>query len=139
MPLTLAGSAGPYAPQLLAPVADISAGAWTPFSGSDLYAMLDEETASNTDYIVATSATSCELHLAVPTPPTVTGDRILRYRLLPGTGNVAAELRQGSTTLAAWGPHHLTASAQDFAQTLTAGQAAAITDYSDLRVVFTAS
>ena len=130
---------GSLPPQLLAPISDIAKGAWTPSSGSDLYAMLDEGAADAADYIVATSPTSCEMRLSVGATPSASGDRILRYCLLPGTGSIAAELRQGSTTLAAWGPHHLTASAQDFAQTLTAGQAAAITDYSDLRVVFTAS
>ena len=134
-----AGSAGSYAPQLLAPVADISAGAWTPFSGSDLYSMLDESSPDDADYIVSTTASSCEMRLSVGATPSASGDRILRYRLLAGTGNLAVALRQGSTPIAAWGPHALTASAQDFAQTLTAGQAAAITDYSDLRVVFTAS
>ena len=37
--------------QLLYPVADIIANSWTPSSGSDLYAMLDESSASDADYI----------------------------------------------------------------------------------------
>ena len=48
-------------------------------------------------------------------------------------------LKQGSTTIASWGPHSLTGSAQDFAQTLTGGQADSITDYSALRVEFTSA
>lgn len=138
VPLPVSTEPG-HQPQLLAPISDISKGLWTPSSGSNLYPMLDESAADDADYIIATSPSSCEMRLATGNAPSVAGTYALRYRLLPGTGSIAAELRQGSTTLAAWGPHHLTASAQDFAQTLTAGQAAAITDYSDLRVVFTAS
>lgn len=36
-------------PQLLVPVSDISAGVWTPSTGSDLYAMLDESAYSDAD------------------------------------------------------------------------------------------
>jgi len=38
-------------PQFARPVSDVSAGGWTPSSGSDLFAMVDEVTASDTDYI----------------------------------------------------------------------------------------
>lgn len=127
------------ATQLLAPSADLSAGGWTPSSGSDLYAMLDETTASDADYIVSSTASSCEISIAVGSDPAVSTGHILRYRLLSGSGSIAVALKQGSTTIASWGPHTLTGSAQDFAQTLSGGQADSITDYSDLRVVFTAS
>lgn len=127
------------APQLLAPIADLSAGGWTPSTGSDLYAVLDEGTASDADYVVSTTATSCELRIAVGSDPAVSTGHILRYRLLAGSGAVTAVLKQGSTTIASYGPHTLTGSAQDFSQTLTGGEADSITDYSDLRVVFTAS
>lgn len=123
-------------PQLLAPISDISQGIWTPSSGDDLYSMLDEETASDTDYIISTSASSCEMRLAVGHTPSDTGDYILRYRLLAGNGSVTATLKQGSTTIASFGPHTLTGEAHDFAHTLTTAQVAAITDYADLRVVF---
>ena len=127
------------APQLLAPISDISAGSWTPSSGSDLYAMLDESTASDTDYIVSSTASSCEMRVTTAGDPAVSTGHILRYRLLAGTGSITVLLKQGSTTIASYGPHTLTGSAQDFAQTLTGGEADSITDYSDLRVVFTSS
>ena len=127
------------APQLLAPISDLSAGGWTPSSGSDLYAMLDEGTASDADYIVSTTATSCEMRLAVGTDPIVSTGHILRYRLLAGNGSIAAVLKQGATTIASYGPHTLTGAAQDFSQTLTSGEANSITNYADLRVVFTSS
>jgi hypothetical protein len=122
--------------QKLAPVSDVSAGSWTPSSGSDLYAMLDESEASDADYIQATSATTCTLALASGSDPSSSAGHILRYRLLAGSGNIAVTLKQGTTTIASWGPHTLTGVAQDFAQTLTGGEADSITDYSALRVEF---
>jgi hypothetical protein len=127
------------APQLLASISDLSAGGWTPSTGSDLYAMLDESAYSDADYIVSTTASSCEMRVATGTDPAVSTGHVLRYRLLAGSGSIAVALKQGSTTIASFGPHTLTGSAQDFAQTLSGAEADSITDYSDLRVVFTAS
>ena len=127
------------APQLLVPISDVSAGAWTPSSGSDLYAMLDESTYSDTDYIVTSSASTCEMRVTTASDPSVSTGHILRYRLLAGSGSITAILKQGATTIASYGPHTLTGAAQDFSQTLTGGQADSITDYTDLRVVFTSS
>lgn len=125
--------------QFLAPVSDVSAGGWTASSGSDLYAMLDESVASDADYIVSASASSCTVALAAGSDPGVSTDHVLSYRLLAGTGSIAVTLKQGASTIASFGPHTLTGSAQDFAQTLSGGQADSITDYSALRVEFTAS
>lgn len=125
--------------QKLAPVSDVAAGSWTPSSGSDLYAMLDETAASDTDYIQATSATTCTLALASGSDPSSSTGHILRYRLLAGSGKIAVTLKQSTTTIASWGPHTLTGAAQDFAQTLTSGEADSITDYSALRVEFTSA
>ena len=123
-------------PQLLVPISDVSAGAWTPSAGSDLYAMRDEGTYSDADYIVSTTSSTCEMRVTVGTDPVSSTGHILRYRLLAGTGTISASLKQGSTTIASYGPHMLTGAAQDFAQTLSGGEADSITDYSDLRVVF---
>lgn len=125
--------------QKLAPVSDVSAGSWTPSSGSDLYAMLDETAYSDADYIYATSATTCTLALASGSDPSSSTGHILRYRLLAGSGKIAVTLKQSTTTIASWGPHTLTGAAQDFAQTLTSGEADSITDYSALRVEFTSA
>jgi hypothetical protein len=135
--LIIPSTGGP--PQLLAPASDVSAGGWTPSSGSDLYAMLDETSYSDTDYIVSSTASVCTLALAAGSDPAVSTGHILRYRMLSGVGSVSVALKQNTTTIASWGPHALTTSAQDFAQTLTGGQADSITDYSALRVEFTAN
>ena len=42
--------------QLARPTSDVAAGSWTASSGSDLWAMVDESAASDTDYI-SSSAT----------------------------------------------------------------------------------
>lgn len=125
--------------QYLAPTSDVAAGAWTPSSGSDLYAMLDEAAYSDADYISATSASTCTLALASGSDPSSSSGHVLRYRLLSGSGTITVTLKQGSTTIASWGPHTLTGAAQDFAQTLTGGQADSITDYSALRVELTSA
>lgn len=127
-----------YPPQLLAPASDLNAGLWLPSAGGILSGMLDEAAASDDDFIVAASPTDCELRLAVGGAPSVRGDCIVRYRLLAGQGTVSVQLRQGSAILAAWGPHALTGDPQDFAQTLSVAQVAAITDYADLRLYFRA-
>ena len=123
----------------LAPVSDVAAGSWLPSSGSDLYAMVDETAYSDTDYIYATSATTCTLALTSGSDPSSSSGHILRYRLLAGSGSISVVLKQGTSTIASWGPHTLTGAAQDFAQTLTGTQADSITDYSALRVEITSA
>lgn len=126
-------------PQLLSPSSDISTGAWTSSLGGALYAAIDETTVSDADYITANSATACEMKLATGIDPAVSTGHILRYRLLAGSGSLTVRLKQGTATIAAWGPHTLTGAVQDFAQTLTGAQADSITDYGDLRVSFEAA
>jgi len=125
--------------QKLAPVSDAAAGSWTPSSGTDLYAMLDETVASDADYIETASESTCMLALASGSDPASSTGHVLRYRLLAGSGTIAVALKQGSTTIASWGPHALSGVAQDFAQTLTGGEADSITDYTALRVEFTSA
>lgn len=127
------------APVVLLLTSDVSAGAWSPSSGSSLYAMVDESAADDADYIWTNVPATCVMAFAAGTDPNSSADHILRYRLLAGSGAIAVALKQGATTIASWGPHTLTESAQDFAQTLTGGQADSITDYTALRVEFTSS
>lgn len=130
--------AGPP-PQVLAPVSDVSDGAWTPSTGTDLFACVDESTYSDTDYIAATTATTCELALADGTDPESSTGHTLNYRLLAGNGTVAVALKQGGTTIASFGPHTLTAAAQAIQQVLSGGEADAITDYTALSVALTSA
>lgn len=71
------------APQFARPTSDISAGGWTPSTGADLYAMLDETVADDADYIQsATTPTNdtAELALSSVTDPAVSTGHIIRIR-----------------------------------------------------------
>lgn len=123
--------------QLLLPTADITDGSWTPSSGTDLFAVLDEPVIDSANYISTTTDTSCEIRLGIGNNPTVNTGHIIRYRILAGLGYITVVLKQGATTIASFGPHLLTREIQDFEQYLTENQASSISDYSDLRMVFT--
>lgn len=125
--------------QVLAPVSDIADGAWTPSTGTDLYACVDEATYSDADYIAATTATTCELAFAAGTDPASSVDHALQYRLLAGNGTIAVALKQGAATIASFGPHTLTGVAQAMQQALSGAQADSITDYAALSVAITAA
>lgn len=122
----------------LRPSADISTGSWTPSTGTSLYAVLDEVTPSDADYILASTATTCEIQLSAGTTPPSRDNHALNYHLLAGTGTVTVVLKCGTTTIKTWN-HTLTGSTQDISSTLTNAEASSITDYSNLRVVFTSS
>lgn len=126
-------------PVLLAPVSDVSAGAWVASGGGSLYAALDEDPADDGDYIYTETPSTGSVAMAAATDPALSTGHVVRYRLRPGSGSVTVTLKQGSTTIAAWGPHVLGVNPQNFSQTLTGTQADSITDYSALRVEQTAS
>ena len=68
--------------QIARPVSDVSVGNWTASSGTDRYAMVDEETASDTDYITSGAAPAndeCVLALGALSTP-VAGTVTLRVR-----------------------------------------------------------
>lgn len=69
--------------QTAVPVSDVSTGSWTPSTGSDLYAMLDETVADDTDYILSPRAPSnneAKVRLGSLTDPNVSTGHIVRYR-----------------------------------------------------------
>lgn len=116
------------------PNADESAGSWTASSGSDLYAMIDEETASDADYITAGSATTCEVALTTLSEPPSGWQTTVRYRIL---GDCIVSLREGaSTTIASWTHDPGPGSATTYEQTLTSGEQGTVSDWSDLRLRF---
>lgn len=123
--------------QLLRPTSDISAGAWTASSGSDLYAMLDETTASDADYITTSSASSSEVAFGTGLDPLSSAGHTIRFRA-QGTGGLTVTLLQGATTIATYTPT-ITASYALYSYTLSGAEADAITNYGDLRVRFTST
>lgn len=124
--------------QLLRPTSDIAAGAWTPSTGSTLYETLDETPYSDTDYILTASASTAEVKFGTGETPEA-GDFIVRYRAKNnGSGALTVYLYQGATLKATHNPT-LTSSYQTFTWTLSGGEAASITDFTDLRIKFTSS
>jgi hypothetical protein len=121
------------APQLVRPVSDVSAGAWTTESGgtSNLYASIDETSASDSDYIrseVSPSTSAVRIRLASVSDPGVNTGHILRYRLgVDGSGSMDWTVRvfNASTEVASW-THSAVSTLTTFEQTLSTVQAAAL-------------
>lgn len=125
--------------QLLRPASTISAGAWTPVNAASLFAAVNEVVADDTQYDTTPSASTMELKLGAGAGPGVTTGHKIRYRI-KGTGVITVNLRQGlSTTVASWAHSPAPVAYTTYEQVLTSGQAAAITDYTDLRLQFIAS
>lgn len=111
------GTAGPP-PQVLVPDADITDGAWTPSTGSDLYAVLDETPASDTDYIVTSSNSECEIGLQNGTTPDA-GAQTFRYRALGSAAKaLVAGIYDGTTLIEEWTTDPLPAAATLYTRTL---------------------
>lgn len=126
--------------QFLRPVSDTEAGSWAPSVGNDLYAMVDEETASDDDYVYTT--TGDDLFVvklgSKPTPPTRI-DHALLMRIPAGfspNGSLTMRLLEGypgGTTIKEWVIASPLADT-DHELPLSEAEAGAIGDYSDLYV-----
>lgn len=124
--------------QILKPSQDMSSGAWTPSTGANLYSVLDESTYDDNDYISTTSASTAEIKLSAGSIPEA-GSFSIRYRAKYNTsGNLTAELYQGTTLIATHSPP-LTPFYQTFIWTLSLAETNSITDYTDLRIKFISS
>jgi hypothetical protein len=121
------------------PTADAATGAWTASTGSDLFAMLDEATADDADYISTTYASICEVALGGLSDPASSAGHKVRYRIAADAGAVIVRLRQGATTIASWTHNPAPTSLSTFEQTLSGAEADSITDYSALKLQFEAT
>lgn len=130
---------GTVTAQYARPTSDVSAGTWTASTGSDLYAMLDETTANDADYISTVNASICEVALGSLTDPASSTGHVVRYRIAADSGGIIVRLRQGTTTIASWTHNPAPSSLTTYAQTLTGGEADSITDYSALKLQFEAT
>lgn len=114
------------------PDGDVSAGAWTASSGSNLYAMIDEETPSDSDYITSTSASTVEVALSSITTPPAGWVTTVRYRII---GDCTVSLREGaSTEIASWPHSPGPGTATTYEQELSSGEQASVSDWTDLRL-----
>lgn len=123
--------------QYARPDSDISTGSWT---STPLYQSIDEETASDADYIQSTTnSDTCEIGLSTVTDPSSSSNHIIKYRARKaGQGGLTVYLFDGTTQIASHTPT-LTTVFADYSYTLTSGEADNISDYSDLRLKFTCS
>lgn len=127
------------APRYARPLADVSAGPWTPSTGTSLAAMIDEVVPDNSDYIVATSAGTAEVTLNPVTDPHTSANQVVRYTAWSTSGGtLTVQLKQGSTVIAAWVHSTLPTTATLFERALTGAQCDAISDYTALRIAFVA-
>lgn len=144
-PTVLAGGA----PQYARPASDVSIGAWTTDTGStsNLYAAIDETTASDADFIrseLSPSASVCTIALGSLTDPVSSSGHIVRYRYGKDPADSAqidltVRLRQGASTIATWTHTDISTTLATAEQTLSGAEADSITDYADLRIQFEAS
>ena len=116
--------------------ADTSKGVWTASTGTALYAMIDEASFSDADYITAASASTCKLKFENSTDPADDSNHRIAVRARATSGVLTMQLIQGDpaeTTIASTAITASTAFAE-YGLTLTTAQAATITDYADLYV-----
>lgn len=136
-------------PQVVYPVSDTSAGAWTTDSGgtTNLYASVDETPASDTDYIQSelnpsTSIVSLRLG-TFDEPAVLTGHKLdYRYDKTPADGaqiNLVVRIKQSSTTIASQTHTNIANGFVDGTLTLSEVEAGNITYPATLDVEFEAT
>jgi len=120
------------------PTSDITT-QWTPSTGTDHFALIDETTANDADYIYATAAGQTdEVRLASMSAPQAGTDLLINYKVagIVGSASVTMSLRQGSGgTLIATD----TAKTSDNTYQLivpAATWSSTVTDWTDLRLRF---
>jgi hypothetical protein len=129
----------PVVVQKARPGSDISAGGWLPSSGSDLYAMLDETSYNDSDYIYSPdnpTTETAEIKFTSITDPGVHTGHTLRFRLAAVGQDTVFDvyLMCGATQIATWQKTVVAGDTTTYTETLTTGEAGNITDYTDLRI-----
>ena len=130
--------------QVLVPISDVAAGAWTPTPASPttLYDKLDEASADDADYISTAALVAAEtpvtLGIQAGSAPASAGTSVsVRAALLSasyGSATLRSELLQGTTVIATWTDTVSSTTPATLTHTLTSGEEATITDYTTLRV-----
>lgn len=113
-------------------------GAWSPTTGSFLYAMLDEAVTDDGDLIYATTAGTCVVSLD-PVVAAGASDShvwVVRGRKSVATAIVTTKLYCGATLIRTETISFTIAGFADHSYTLTESERTAITDWTDLRVSF---
>lgn len=134
--------------QYARPDSDVDTGSWVASTGSDFFALIDESSASDSDYISSadfeTSTDSITVGLDNVTDPVNAINHIVSYRS-KGTGggmmgnipSITVVLLETSTPIATSVNSSLTGSYTDYTFTLSEAEANAIGNYDNLRLKFT--
>jgi len=143
-------------PQFARPDADIVDGAWVKSTGGnvDMFTMIDEATPDDVDYIqseLAPAASAYAVRLSDVEDPLSDANHVVRYRYRKdaaggATIGVTVQLRQGYVNESSQGTLIHSEVHANVGETWTAGtftltapEAQAITDYSDLQLRFVAN
>jgi hypothetical protein len=117
------------------PTSDITT-QWTPSTGTDHYALIDETTANDSDYIYATAAGQTdEVRLASMTAPQAGTDLLINYRVqgIVGSASVTLSLVCNTTV-------HATDTTRiangDYTLTVPSGTWASVADWTNMRLRF---
>ena len=124
-PTGSASGTSPSLPTIGRPAADLSAGAWVPSTGTDLYPMVDEVTPADGDYISTSTASTCEMGLNETAYPGGAA-QVFRVRASStSSSSLVITLKQGSTVIATR-TQLLTADLTTYSYTLSSGEMALI-------------
>ena len=122
--------------QYMRPASDINSG-WNCSTGSSRYALIDEVTPSNTDYIYGGAGQYQECKLSTPVIP-ASGGGILRFRAkTSGSSGIIPSIRQGVNAIKIGSNVTLSTSYREYTLSLSSAEMANITNWSDVRVRFT--
>lgn len=137
---------GETAPALyLRPASDVFDGTWAgQDAGTALFSYIDETAADDADYVRSGADPTADAFEVAFSAGNVDPDQpvLVRYRYRrngPGPINLTVALKEGATTRASWTHTSVIDSFVTAEQTLTPAQRAAITDWADLRLNFSAS
>lgn len=136
--------------QFARPSADTVRTAWTDEAGgtTNIYTGIDEVSAEDTEYIKTPAppgTNEFETLLTAVTDPVSSTGHVMRWRRRkqPASGsddvNLTVRLLEGTTQITSQADNTIPGSFTDTSYTLSAGEADAITDYSNLRLEFVAS
>ena len=121
---------------------------WVPSTGSNLYAMIDEASPNDGDWVQVTDNMSGQtetfkVDLSSVTDPVSSSNHKVTVRASDsvgfGTIDFVVKLKQGATTIASVTSFTLSSSAADHTYTLSAGEANSITDYGSLLLEISAT
>jgi hypothetical protein len=131
---------GGAALQYFRPISDIAANGWSPSTGGDLYAMLDETVADDGDYIYSPTGPTTEqfeVRLTAGGDPLSSANHTITVRLqaIGADTNFDLDLVQNTTVLDSWTENvTVAAGVVERSRTFSGAVADSITDYSNLRV-----